>query len=146
MCCISEIGAMKSLVTLNVSKNRLTQIPLALAASTSIMELFLNDNYLVEIPAKIMAMENLKVFEADRCSLQYLPGMIGPNVTHIRVFNNTRLTHYPTIYEKFLRLHYDYWSENVVRYKHQHAIPIVCHLKRIPIDFHWFFPSLPITL
>lgn len=40
--------------------------------------------------------------------------MIGPNVTHIRVFNNTRLTHYPTIYEKFLRLHYDYWSENVV--------------------------------
>lgn len=59
---------MKSLVTLNVSKNRLTQVPLALAASTSLTELFLNDNYLVEIPAKIMAMENLKVFEADRKS------------------------------------------------------------------------------
>lgn len=57
---------MKSLGTLNVSKNRLTQIPLALAASTSLTELFLNDNHLVEIPAKIMAMENLKVFEADR--------------------------------------------------------------------------------
>lgn len=49
------------------------------------------------------------------CLLEYLPGIIGPNITHIRIFNNTRLTHYPTIYEKFLRLHYDYWSENVVR-------------------------------
>lgn len=65
-CWISEMGAMKSLGTLNVSKNRLTQIPLALAASTSIMELVMNDNYFVEIPAKIMAMKNLKVFEADR--------------------------------------------------------------------------------
>lgn len=60
------MGAMKSLVTLNVSKNRITEIPLALAASTSIMELFINDNYLIEIPTKIMGMKNLKVFEAER--------------------------------------------------------------------------------
>lgn len=63
---ISEMGKMKSLGTLNASKNRITQIPLALAASTSIMELFLNDNCLVEIPAKVMAMKSLKVFEAER--------------------------------------------------------------------------------
>lgn len=63
---ISELGAMKSLGTLNASKNRLTEIPLELAASTSIIELFLNDNYLLEIPTKVMGMHNLKVFEAER--------------------------------------------------------------------------------
>lgn len=109
-----EIGTMKSLLTLNASKNRLTEIPLELATSTTIMELLLNDNYLIEIPTKVMAMQSLKVFEAERCSLQYLPGMVGPSLTHMRVFNNTKLSHYPTVYEKFLRLHYDYWSENVV--------------------------------
>lgn len=49
------------------------------------------------------------------CCLEYLPGIIGPDLKFIRVFSNTRLTHYPAIYERFLRLHYDYWSENVVR-------------------------------
>lgn len=60
------MGAMKSLGTLNACKNRLTEIPLELAASTSIMELFLSDNYLIEIPTKIMGMQSLKVFEAER--------------------------------------------------------------------------------
>lgn len=60
------MGTMKSLVTLNASKNRLTEIPLELATSTTIMELLLNDNYLIEIPTKIIGMQNLKVFEADR--------------------------------------------------------------------------------
>lgn len=60
------MGAMKSLGTLNACKNRLTKIPLELAASTSITELFLSDNYLLEIPAKIMGMQSLKVFEAER--------------------------------------------------------------------------------
>lgn len=57
---------MKSLETLNVCKNRLTQIPIELAASTSIMELFFNDNDLLEIPTKVMAMENLRILEAER--------------------------------------------------------------------------------
>lgn len=61
-----EIGAMKSLETLNVCKNRLTQIPVELAASTSITELFASDNDLHEIPTKIMAMENLRILEAER--------------------------------------------------------------------------------
>lgn len=56
---------MKSLETLNFCKNRLREIPLELAKSTSITELFFNDNYLVEIPTKIMSMKNLKVFEAE---------------------------------------------------------------------------------
>lgn len=60
------IGAMKSLETLNMCKNRVTEIPLELAASTSITELFLNDNNLIEVPTQIMAMQSLKVFEAER--------------------------------------------------------------------------------
>lgn len=57
---------MKSLETLNLCKNRLTEIPLELAAATSLAELLLNDNDLIEIPTKIMAMPSLKVLEADR--------------------------------------------------------------------------------
>lgn len=63
---VIDIGTMKSLETLNVCKNRLTELPLGLAKSTSIVELFLNDNNLIEIPTKIMSMQNLKVFEAER--------------------------------------------------------------------------------
>lgn len=62
----AEIGTMKSLETLNLCKNRLTKIPLELAASTSITELLLNDNDLIEVPTKIMAMQSLRVFEAER--------------------------------------------------------------------------------
>lgn len=57
---------MKSLETLIVCKNRISEIPLELAASTSITELLINDNELVEIPTKIMSMQGLKVFEAER--------------------------------------------------------------------------------
>lgn len=65
----------------------------------------------------------MKLIFTQGCALKYLPGLIGSGLTHIRVFNNTRLTHYPIVYEKFLRLHYDYWSENVVRYeRHVHSI------------------------
>lgn len=56
-----------------------------------------------------------KIISHLGCLLEYLPGIIGEHLTHVRIFNNLKLTHYPTIYEKFLRLHYDYWSENVVR-------------------------------
>lgn len=55
------------------------------------------------------------MFRLLGCSLEYLPGIVSKMLTHVRIFNNTRLTHYPVIYEKFLKLHYDYWSENVVR-------------------------------
>lgn len=57
---------MKSLETLNMCKNRLTEIPLELATSTSLAELFLNDNDLIEIPTKVMSMNSLKVLEAER--------------------------------------------------------------------------------
>lgn len=57
---------MKSLESLNYCKNRIKEIPLELARSTSISELFFNDNFLVEIPTKIMSMQNLKLFEAER--------------------------------------------------------------------------------
>lgn len=60
-----DIGSMKSLKTLNIEKNRLTEIPLELATSDSLTELFLNDNDLVEIPTKIMSMKSLKVLEAE---------------------------------------------------------------------------------
>lgn len=69
------------------------------------------------------------------CCLQYLPGMIGTALKHIRVFNNTRLTHYPLVYERFLRLHYDYWSENVVRWAPNVLIFASMHLR-----CHWLKP------
>lgn len=65
---------MKSLETLNVCKNRIREIPLELALSTSLTELFLNDNHLIEIPTKIMSMQGLKVFEAERKYMKnYVP-------------------------------------------------------------------------
>lgn len=66
MLLIVGIGAMKSLETLNLSKNRLTELPIELSASTSLTELILNDNDLMEIPTKIMSMHSLKVLEAER--------------------------------------------------------------------------------
>lgn len=134
-------GRMKMLTTLNFSKNCLAEIPLELAESKTLTELYLNDNLLREIPAKIVSMPSLRVLEAEStiiffflnlnfleqlnhysalisgCLLKYLPGIISNHLKHIRFFNNTRLTHYPRIYEKFLCLHYDYWSESVVRYE-----------------------------
>lgn len=62
---------MKSLETLNLSKNQLREIPLEVAASTSITELFFNDNCLSEVPTKIMTMQNLKIFEAERKLFSY---------------------------------------------------------------------------
>lgn len=68
-CSHTDLGMMKSLETLNISKNRLREIPLELARSTSIVELFLNDNDIIEIPNKVMSMQSLKVLEAERKSL-----------------------------------------------------------------------------
>lgn len=111
-----DISTMVNLETLDFSKNELSTIPVELAKCQQLNELLFNDNNGIgSIPTKVMTLPRLEVFEADRCSLQYLPGAIGKMISHMRVFNNTRLTHYPVIYEKFLRLHYDYWSENVVR-------------------------------
>lgn len=80
---------MQSLETLNLSKNQLTKIPLELADSTSITELFFNDNNLIEVPTKIMAMQNLKIIEAERkwpliqvkCSVSFTPAnkIVGDN-------------------------------------------------------------------
>lgn len=111
-----DIGHIPLLETLDISKNAVRVLPTELAQCQLLNELLVNDNPLLVIPNKLINLPKLEVFEADRCFLQYLPGTIGRMLTHVRVFNNTRLTHYPVIYEKFLRLHYDYWSENVVRY------------------------------
>lgn len=111
----TEIGDMTNLETLDFSKNAVSVIPSELARCQLLNELLFNDNYINHIPTKVITLPRLEVFEADRCCLQYLPANIGKMLSHVRVFNNTRLTHYPVIYEKFLRLHYDYWSENVVR-------------------------------
>lgn len=113
--CCTEIGDMINLETLDFSKNAVSVIPSELAKCQLLNELLFNDNYINQIPTKVITLPRLEVFEADRCCLQYLPANIGKMLSHVRVFNNTRLTHYPVIYEKFLRLHYDYWSENVVR-------------------------------
>lgn len=56
---------MKSLGTLNFSKNRLTEIPSPLANSSTICELYFNDNNIVEIPTEILSMPKLRIFEAD---------------------------------------------------------------------------------
>lgn len=111
-----DIGEIHQLETLDISKNAISVLPIELAQCQLLNELLINDNPILVIPNKIINLPKLEVLEADRCFLQYLPGTIGSMLTHVRVFNNTRLTHYPVIYEKFLRLHYDYWSENVVRY------------------------------
>lgn len=57
---------MKSLETLNLCKNRLTNLPLELEKSTSLAKLLLNDNDLNEIPTKIMSMQSLRILEAER--------------------------------------------------------------------------------
>lgn len=111
----TDIGEIALLETLDVSKNDLDRLPGELARCQHLNELLVNDNRITFIPNCIINLPRLEVLEADRCCLQYLPGTVGRMLTHVRVFNNTRLTHYPVIYEKFLRLHYDYWSENVVR-------------------------------
>lgn len=111
-----DIGEIPLLETLDVSKNAINVLPTELAQCQHLNELLVNDNPVLVIPNKLINLPKLEVLEADRCFLQYLPGTVGRMLTHVRVFNNTRLTHYPVIYEKFLRLHYDYWSENVVRY------------------------------
>lgn len=71
---------MKSLETLNLCKNHLTRLPLELAKSTSLAELLLNDNDLIEIPTKIMSMQTLRVLEAERksfeCSLNFLNAFV----------------------------------------------------------------------
>lgn len=56
---------MKSLETLNFCKNKLTELPIELARCTSLSELLVNDNEIVEIPTKIMSMSSLKVLEAE---------------------------------------------------------------------------------
>lgn len=58
-------GRMKMLTTLNFTKNCLAEIPLELADSKTLTEIFLNDNLLREIPAKIMSMPSLRVLEAE---------------------------------------------------------------------------------
>lgn len=61
---------MKSLETLNLEKNHLIEIPLELSKSTTLTELFVSDNqHLTEIPTKIMAMQSIRVLEAERNSL-----------------------------------------------------------------------------
>lgn len=57
---------MKSLETLNLSKNRISELPADLAKCTSLAELFLNDNDLIEVPTKISSMDSLKILEAER--------------------------------------------------------------------------------
>lgn len=56
---------MKMLTTLNFSKNCLAEIPLELSESKTLAELYLNDNLLCEIPAKIVSMPSLRVLEAE---------------------------------------------------------------------------------
>lgn len=63
---ILGIGEMKSLETLNLCKNRLTKLPLDLAKSASLVELFVNDNDLIEIPTKILSIQSLRILEAER--------------------------------------------------------------------------------
>lgn len=58
-------GQMKMLTTLNFSKNHLAELPLELAESKTLAELYLNDNLLREIPTKIVSMPSLRVLEAE---------------------------------------------------------------------------------
>lgn len=112
---VIAIGEMVNLEILDLSKNDITIIPIELAKCTLLMELYFNYNPIKYVPTKIMNLPRLEVFEADGCCLEYLPGIVSQMLSHVKVFNNTRVTHYPIVYEKFVRLHYDYWSENVVR-------------------------------
>lgn len=56
---------MVSLETLDASRNQLTEIPVQLSKSRTLSELFFNDNYLTEIPPRIMSMPSLKILEAE---------------------------------------------------------------------------------
>lgn len=61
----TEFGKMKSLETAIFSKNHIRSVPVELSACSTLRELLLSDNDIVEIPTKIMTMPNLKVFEAE---------------------------------------------------------------------------------
>lgn len=56
---------MVNLETLDFSKNQLTKIPIELANCVHLNELLFNDNKIVQIPTKIIALPELEVFEAD---------------------------------------------------------------------------------
>lgn len=61
---------MKSLESIHLARNRLTEIPATLAKSTTICELFLSDNLISEIPMEILSMPNLTKLDVDsKCAI-----------------------------------------------------------------------------
>lgn len=71
-CIGAEIGLLPALETLDLCRNRLQEVPVQLADSTTLCGLFLSENNLCEIPTKIMSMPQLKVFEAESKSFNFI--------------------------------------------------------------------------
>lgn len=57
---------MTQLETIDFSKNLLRKIPIELSACINLNEVLFNDNFLTEIPIKVIILPKLEVFEADR--------------------------------------------------------------------------------
>lgn len=60
------MATMIQLETIDFSKNLLRKIPIELSECINLNEALFNDNYITEIPVKIIILPKLEVFEADR--------------------------------------------------------------------------------
>lgn len=82
---------MKSLETLILSKNQIAHIPVELSNCTTMTEILLSDNNIIEIPTKIMSMPNLKVMEAESKCLNFSFVCIYTNVIRCFLLYNRML-------------------------------------------------------
>lgn len=109
---ITEVGSLENLEVLDLSKNRLTEVPTELAYCTKLKDLILDDNYLLcRIPTKVFVMPQLMFISAERCNLVLLPFILNTTTLEsVKVFNNYTLTHYPIGLGKFMQPSYDLFT------------------------------------
>lgn len=98
-----EIGRLQSLEALAAGQNLIHYIPEELADCRCLIELWLDDNLsITQIPSRIFALQHLRSFGIDRCSIYHLPYIKCITLTTLRVCENFLLTHIPYYYEAFI--------------------------------------------
>lgn len=98
-----EVGKLQSLEVLAAGQNLINYIPEELADCKHLIELWLDDNLsIVKIPSRIFALQHLRSFGIDRCSIYHLPYVKCITLTTLRACENFLLTHIPYYYEAFI--------------------------------------------